>query len=92
MAVPALPMNSSALSTGKRRTPSTVTRPASSSDTFTPNCRKAVSMTRVSSESSRPVISVRPSASAASSSTRLEMLFEPGRDISPGRRTRGRSR
>ncbi len=35
-------------------------------------------MTRVSSDCSGSCTSVRPSASAASSSTRLEMLFDPG--------------
>jgi hypothetical protein len=93
IAVPALPMNRSALSTGKRRTPCTVTLPASSSDTCTPSWRKAPSMTRVSSESSKPVMTVLPSAMADSSSTRLEMLLEPGRAITPRAcRTRGRSR
>ena len=40
---------------------------------------------RVSSDSSRPVSVVVPSASAASSSARLEMLFEPGSRSAPER-------
>ncbi|MNX75516.1 hypothetical protein D3C86_1069890 [compost metagenome] len=93
IAVPALPMKRSALSTGKRRTPWTVTQPASNSDTCTPNWRNAPSMTRVSSESSSPVMVVVPSAIADNSSTRLEMLLEPGKAITPcACRTRGKSR
>ncbi|KAG1396715.1 hypothetical protein G6F59_013765 [Rhizopus arrhizus] len=86
-------MKRSALSTGKRRTPSTVTRPASRSDTCTPNWRSAPSMTRVSAETSKPVMTVVPSAIADSSSTRLEILLEPGKAITPcACRPRGRSR
>ena len=43
-----------------------------------PSSRKALSMTRVSSESSKSCNSVLPCDKAASSSTRLEMLLEPG--------------
>src|SRR6267154_6344130 len=44
----------------------------------TPRSSSAFSITPVSSESSRFSTRVLPSASAASSSTRLEMLFDPG--------------
>jgi hypothetical protein len=44
---------------------------------------QAPSMTRVSSEASRSWMVVVPSASAASSSVRFEMLFEPGRRTVP---------
>src|SRR5512142_1333582 len=46
-------------------------------------------MTRVSSESSSARTVVVPSASAASSSTRLEMLLEPGRRTVPAAATKG---
>ena len=54
-----------------------------STTTPQPNWRSACSMTRVSSESSRSRTVVCPSHSAASSSTRLEMLLEPGRRTVP---------
>src|SRR5437660_1443134 len=44
----------------------------------TPRSSRAFSIARVSSESSRFSTRVSPSASAASRSTRLEMLFDPG--------------
>src|SRR6266540_332769 len=44
----------------------------------TPRSSRAFSITRVSSESSRFSTRVSPSASAASRSTRFEMLFDPG--------------
>ncbi len=47
-------------------------------------------MTRVSSESSRSRTRVWPVASAASSSTRLGMLFEPGSRTVPEARVGGR--
>ncbi len=47
---------------------------------------------RVSSASSRPVSVVVPSASAASSSVRLEMLFEPGSATTPSARATARGR
>ena len=48
-----------------------------------PSTRKASSITRVSSESSSSSTCVGPSLSAASISTRLEMLLEPGRRTRP---------
>ena len=61
--------------------------------TVQPSARSASSMTRVSSESSGSCTSVLPSASAASSSTRLEMLFEPGsRTVPEAPRSGGMSR
>ena len=48
-----------------------------------PSARSASSITRVSSDSSSPVSVVVPRASAASSSVRLEMLFEPGNATTP---------
>src|SRR5699024_8065602 len=43
-------------------------------------------MTRMSSESSKPSSSVGPCANAASNSTRLEILLEPGRRTVPSAR------
>src|SRR5450759_3103576 len=78
-AVPALPRNSSAALTGNAPpAPVTTVSPRSSRFTAMPSVRKASSMTRVSSESSRSWRRVSPDASAASSSTRLEILFDPG--------------
>ena len=54
-----------------------------STSTAQPIWRNAASMTRVSSESSRSCKVVVPSHKAASSNTRLEMLFEPGRVTVP---------
>ena len=51
-----------------------------------PSARSASSITRVSSESSRSWTRVVPALSAASSSTRLEMLLEPGRRTVPAAR------
>ncbi len=48
-------------------------------------------MTRVSSASSSPTSSVEPSASAASSSSRLEMLLDPGSATLPAARAIGRT-
>src|SRR5262245_45266177 len=73
-AVPAFPSCSSADLIGNAPpTPWTV-----AASSRTPRRAKACSITCVSSESSRSWIRVSPCASAASSSTRLEMLFDPG--------------
>ena len=60
-----------------------------SSATPQPSVRNASIITRVSSESSRSWTQVLPSARPASSSTRLEMLFEPGRRTVPAARCNG---
>src|SRR6266568_4098923 len=73
-AVPALPRRRSADLFGNGP-PRTV---AESRSMRTPRSPRAFSITPVSSESSRFSTRVSPSASAASSSTRLEMLFDPG--------------
>ena len=57
----------------------------------TPSVRSASSITRVSSDSRSARTCVRPSARAASKSTRLEMLFDPGSVISPRAPERGPS-
>ena len=58
-----------------------------------PSVRRAVSMTRVSSLSSRSCTTVTPWHRAASSRARLEMLLEPGRVTLPrADRSGGRSR
>jgi hypothetical protein len=80
--VPALPRNSSAWLARAATQPS-MTAVVPSTTTPQPSWRSACSMTRVSSESSRSCTVVRPSHSAASSSTRLEMLLEPGRRTVP---------
>src|ERR1017187_1767639 len=77
-AVPALPRNSSAALTGNAPPAPVTTVAPPSRFTAMPSVRKASSMTRVSSESSRSWRRVSPEARAASSSTRLEMLFDPG--------------
>src|SRR5882672_701985 len=90
-AVPALPRCSSADLTGK--TPPTPCTVAASRSTRTPRRASASSITPVSSESSRSRIFVSPFDSAASSSTRLEMLFDPGIFTVPlARRIGSRSR
>src|SRR5437867_4845326 len=73
-AVPALPRRRSADLFGNDP-PRTV---AESRSMRTPRSSRASSITLVSSESSRFSTRVSPSASAASSSTRFEMLFDPG--------------
>jgi hypothetical protein len=52
----------------------------------TPTASRASRITCVSSESSAPSSVVVPRASAASSSARLEMLFDPGSWIVPAAR------
>src|SRR3989442_1521648 len=78
-AVPALPRRSSADLTGKLPpTPCTTAESSDCRSILTPRRASASSITRVSSESSRDSTRVSPSESAASRSTRLEMLFDPG--------------
>ncbi len=89
IAVPALPRNRSAVfAVNAPRVPDT-THTSPSRFSFTPSFPSAAIITRVSSESSRFVIVVSPSASAASSNTRFEMLFEPGKRIVPDAREKG---
>src|SRR3954454_7299543 len=57
--------------------------------TLHPNARSASSITLVSSESSRSWMTVTPSDNAASSSTRLEMLLDPGRTTVPAASSSG---
>jgi len=76
-----------------RKTPPTPCTVAASRSTRTPRRASASSITPVSSESSRSRIFVSPFDSAASSSTRLEMLFDPGIFTVPlARRIGSRSR
>src|SRR6266850_1363668 len=78
-AVPALPNRSSADFTGKfPPAPCTTAESFAGRSIATPRSESASSMTRVSSASRRFVTRVSPSESAASRSTRLEMLFDPG--------------
>ena len=89
MAVPAFPINRvvvSALSTPPK--PLMVTLEPSTT-TPQPNWRRASSITRVSSESSRSCKVVAPSHKADSSSRRLEMLLEPGSKTRPPALTKG---
>src|SRR5487761_2324053 len=82
-AVPALPRNSSAALTGNAPPAPITTVVSPSCFTAMPSVRKAPCITRVSSEASRSCRRVSPDAWAASSSTRLEMLFDPGSLIVP---------
>src|SRR5437879_6569533 len=78
-AVPALPRRSSADLTGKSPpTPCTTAESPACLSILTPRRTRASSMTRVSSASRRSFTRVSPRESAASRSTRFEMLFEPG--------------
>src|SRR6185369_16856121 len=94
MAVPALPRKSAASFTFSRPPrPRTSTVDSPSGVTSQPRVRRASSITRVSSESSRSRMRVSPSLSRDSSSTRLEMLLEPGiRSIPLTALSGGRSR
>jgi hypothetical protein len=83
MAVPALPMNKSKLWAGAWPFRPVMRTVPPSTSTLQPIWRNAASMTRVSSESSRSCKVVVPSHKAASNSTRLEMLFEPGKVTVP---------
>src|SRR6266853_2170661 len=89
-AVPALPRRSSADLTGKLPpTPCTTAESPDCRSILTPRRASASSITRVSSESSRSFTRVSPSESAASRSTRLEMLFDPGIFTAPCTRAIG---
>ena len=86
IAVPALPRKSRVGDAGARPpSPSISTSSARPSARRTPQpiCASACNITRVSSLSSRPRTRVAPSLKAASSSTRLEMLLEPGSRTRP---------
>jgi len=92
-AVPALPRNRSIFLHGMPPAPlTTMLAKSRTSMTMSSFC-SAPSITRVSSASSTPFSRVAPLASAESSSTRLEMLFEPGsRSVPLTRAIGGRSR
>ena len=83
MAVPALPMNKSNSAAGVCPPKPVICTVLPCTSTTQPMARKALSMTRVSSESSRSCKVVVPWHKAASNSTRLEMLLEPGRVTVP---------
>ena len=83
MAVPALPRNRACLpGTGLPAMP-VMRSTGPDCSILQPSALRATNITRVSSESSRSWMVVVPSHRAASSSTRLEMLLEPGRVTSP---------
>src|SRR6266705_145103 len=77
-AVPALPRRRSADLTGNPPTPCTTAESFACRSILTPRFPSASSMTWVSSASRRSFTRVSPRESAASRSTRLEMLFDPG--------------
>ena len=83
IAVPALPMKNLAGTCGSRPSSPSMVTVVPSCCTPQPSWRRAASMTRVSSESSRSCKVVRPRHRAASSRTRLEMLLDPGRTTRP---------
>src|SRR6266853_143259 len=89
-AVPAWPKRSSADLTGRSPpTPCTTAESPACRSILTPRRTRASSMTRVSSASRRSVTRVSPRESAASRSTRFEMLFEPGIFTVPATRAIG---
>mmetsp|Transcript_13038 Transcript_13038/g.43207 ORF Transcript_13038/g.43207 Transcript_13038/m.43207 type:complete len:277 (+) Transcript_13038:1229-2059(+) len=85
IAVPALPRNSSAPSTGILPAQPTISRMlfSRSSVISRPSVWRAPTMNRMSSESSRLSTLVFPSASAERSKMRLDMDLEPGRVTTP---------
>ena len=84
IAVPALPMKNSMGAACCNCPPRPVTvKVVPASCTPHPSWRKAASITRVSSESSKSWTTVVPWQRAESNSTRLEMLLEPGRVMVP---------
>ena len=90
IAVPALPMKNSMGCVCCNCPPKPVmVTVVPASFTPHPSWRKAASMTRVSSESSKSWTTVVPWQRAESKSTRLEMLLEPGRVMVPEALCRG---
>mmetsp|Transcript_17395 Transcript_17395/g.29839 ORF Transcript_17395/g.29839 Transcript_17395/m.29839 type:complete len:200 (+) Transcript_17395:1242-1841(+) len=93
MAVPALPRDSSAPVDGKRPPhPTTTISPCSQrSSSLMPRVLSALTMYRMSSESSRFLTNVVPSERAASSRMRLDRDLEPGNLTVPEMTLMGRS-
>ena len=93
IAVPALPMYSLALAKLVEWPKPVISTVEPTLEPFLtmwqPSCDNAVSMTRVSSESSKSCTNVVPWLRAASNRTRFEMLLEPGKTTVPLARQSG---